>query len=174
MGQASATFRAARATVLTVSDTRTKATDTSGDLIVERLTSAGHQVVRRQIVTDDQAQIHAVIKQALAAKDCEFVVVTGGTGLTTRDVTPEAIAPLITKPIPGFGELFRMLSYADIGTATIQSRAFAALCDHAVVFALPGSTNACRLAMDRIIVPQMDNTQRPCSFRSVVPDVKQG
>lgn len=164
-------FKAARVAVITVSDTRTLETDKSGALIIDRLKGAGHEVVHRSIVTDDGDIIQATVKERLDAKDCTFIILTGGTGFAPRDVTPDAIAPLITKHIPGFGELFRYLSYADIGTSTIQSRADAGLCGHAVVFALPGSTGACKLAMDDIILPQIDNRQKPCNFRTVVPDL---
>lgn len=166
-----AQFRSARVAVITVSDTRTESTDSSGGLIVSAFTEAGHQVVSRTLIKDDLATIQASVKALLAAQSCTFIIITGGTGLTHRDVTPEAIRPFYTKAIPGFGELFRHLSYADIGTATIQSRAEAGLCGHAVVMALPGSTNACRLAMERIILPQIDNTTGPCNFRGVVPDL---
>ncbi len=163
-------FRPAKTAVVTISDTRTPATDKSGDLIVERLLAAGHELVYRTIVPDTLETIRATVAERLAARDCSFIILTGGTGLAPRDVTPEAIAPLITKSIPGFGELFRHLSLADVGTATIQSRATAGLCGHAVVFALPGSTGACRLAMEQIILPQLDNRHKPCNFRTVVPD----
>ncbi len=165
-------FRPARVAVITVSDTRTLETDTSGDLIVQLLREAGHRLSRRVIIKDELSLIRGALAGVLAEADCSFVILTGGTGLTPRDVTPEAIRPFITKPIPGFGELFRALSYQDIGTATIQSRAEAGLCGHAVVFALPGSTKACQLAMQKIILPQIDNTHGPCNFRGVVPDPK--
>ena len=163
-------FRPAAVAVVTVSDTRTLETDTSGATIVAALQEQGHQVVARQLIVDDLATIRTSVEGLLAARHCAFILITGGTGLMDRDVTVDAIQPLYTKHIPGFGELFRMLSYADIGTATIQSRADAGLCGHAVVIALPGSTGACRLAMEKIILPQLDNTQRPCNFRTVVPD----
>ncbi len=169
--QKETTFRPARAAVMTISDTRTEDNDTSGDLITAFLEEAGPHVVHRSLIKDDLATIRRSVSAQLAKHHCEFIILTGGTGLSHRDVTPEAISPLYTKHIPGFGELFRMLSYEDVGTATIQSRADAGLCGHAVVMALPGSTNACRLAMEKIIVPQMDNRQRPCSFRSIIPDV---
>lgn len=165
-------FRPVRVAVVTVSDTRTHATDTSGALIAELLAKVGHQLSHREVIKDDMTLIRATIAAILKKSECAFIIVTGGTGLTSRDVTPEAIRPLYTKAIPGFGELFRMLSYHDIGTATIQSRAEAGLCGHAVVFALPGSTKACRLAMEKIILPQIDNTHGPCNFRGVVPDPK--
>jgi molybdenum cofactor biosynthesis protein B len=163
-------LRAAKVAVITVSDTRTAANDTSGDLIVSQLESAGHEIVFRSLIKDDLGLIRQTVRQQLDARTSAFIIITGGTGLSPRDVTVEAIQPLYSKHIPGFGELFRYLSYADIGTATIQSRADAGLCDHAVVFALPGSTGACRLALEKIILPQIDNTQGPCNFRTVIAD----
>ena len=164
-------FKPASVAVITISDTRTKENDTSGDLIESKLREAGHQVAFRTLIRDEKAQIRNEVELLLSAGRCQFIILTGGTGLAERDVTPEAIRPLYSKEIPGFGELFRWLSFQDIGTATIQSRAEAGLCGHAVVMALPGSTNACRLAMDQVILPQMDNRNRPCSFRSILPDV---
>ena len=164
-------FVGAKVAVLTVSDTRTEANDTSGAFIAQRLQQHGHTLVYRSIVKDEPILIRMKVRELLEAGNCTFIILTGGTGLTGRDSTPEAIRPLITKSIPGFGELFRMLSFKEIGAATIQSRAEAGLCGHAVVFALPGSTNACTLAMDRIILPQIDNTQKPCNFRGVIPDL---
>ena len=164
-------FRPARAAVITVSDTRTFETDTSGQLIYDALEEAGHIIADRHLIKDDLEIIRGVVSEILERRHCEFVILTGGTGLSDRDVTPEAVQSLYTKHIPGFGELFRMLSYEDIGSATIQSRADAGLCGHAVVLALPGSTGACRLAMEKIIIPQMDNRNRPCSFRSIIPDL---
>src|SRR5688500_11396189 len=130
---------AVRLGVLTVSDTRTRETDRSGQVVADLATEAGHQVVRREIVTDDVAEIRALMAQWIADPDVQVVIATGGTGITARDVTPEAVAPLVTKPIPGFGELFRWLSFEEIGTSTIQSRAEAGLCGDTVVFVLPGS-----------------------------------
>ena len=164
-------FRPARAAVITVSDTRTFETDTSGQLIYDALEEAGHIIADRRLVKDELEIIRGVVSEILERRHCEFIILTGGTGLSDRDVTPEAVQSLYTKHIPGFGELFRMLSYEDIGSATIQSRADAGLCGHAVVLALPGSTGACRLAMEKIIIPQMDNRNRPCSFRSIIADL---
>lgn len=163
-------FRPARVALVTVSDTRTLDTDKSGGYILEQLNKAGHQVTARHIIKDDLLRIRATVADLLDLHQAEYIILTGGTGLSDRDVTPEAISCFYTKHIPGFGELFRMLSYKDIGTATIQSRADAGLCGHAVVFALPGSTGACRLAMEEIILPQLDNRMKPCSFRSIIPD----
>lgn len=158
--------------VITVSDTRTAETDTSGDLLAQRLETMGHFVRHRVIVTDDIPLIQAQVQGFMADPEIAVVLVTGGTGITRRDVTPEAIAPLATRHIPGFGELFRWLSYADIGTSTIQSRADAWLCDTTLVFALPGSTNACALAMDRILVEQLDARHRPCNFIQLLDRIR--
>ncbi|CAM2065917.1 Molybdenum cofactor biosynthesis protein B [Sulfidibacter corallicola] len=170
MNHSDATFRPAKVAVITVSDTRTEETDTSGRYLRETLAEAGHDVVFHTIIKDEPDQIRERVAQLVASNTCGFVILTGGTGFTPRDGTPEALAPLYTKRIPGFGELFRHLSYAQIGPATIQSRAEAGLCGHAIVFALPGSTNACRLAMEKIILHQIDNTSKPCNFRGTVGD----
>lgn len=167
-----ADFVALDIAVLTVSDTRTEATDTSGGLARDRLTGAGHRVVARRIVKDDLAGIREAVAAWVDDARVDVVVVTGGTGITERDVTPEAVAPLVTKRIPGFGELFRQLSFADIGTSTIQSRAEAALCGSTLVFLLPGSTGAVRLAMDRIVLEQLDRRTRPCNFAELLPRIR--
>jgi molybdenum cofactor biosynthesis protein B len=161
-----------RCAVLTVSDTRTPDTDTSGALVAERLETAGHRVVDRRIVTDDLEKIQQVLRSLVQRADVEIVIATGGTGVTPRDVTPEALAPLITKQIPGFGELFRWISFEEIGTSTIQSRAMAALCSQTYVFLLPGSTGACRTAMDRILLQQLDSRHRPCNFVQLLPRIR--
>ncbi len=158
--------------VLTVSDTRTRANDTSGDLIEERLAGAGHRVVQREIRRDDRAELRALLQAWIADAAVDAIIATGGTGLTRRDVTPEAVAGLFTKPIPGFGELFRWLSFAEIGTSTIQSRAEAGIADDTLVFLLPGSTGACRLAMDQIILPQLDAAHRPCNLVELLPRIR--
>ncbi|MCB9534656.1 MAG: molybdenum cofactor biosynthesis protein B [Myxococcales bacterium] len=158
--------------VLTVSDSRTLETDTSGALIAQRLEAMGHRLVARDIVIDDEARIRHAVAAFVGQPGVDVVIVTGGTGLTRRDVTPEAVAALGTKHIAGFGELFRWLSYQDIGTSTIQSRADAWLCDSTLVFVVPGSTGACRLAMDRILVEQLDNRHRPCNFVQLLPRIR--
>ena len=150
--------------VLTVSDTRTLETDTSGQVVSDLATAAGHRIVRREIVRDDLVHIRGMLEDWMREPEVQVIIATGGTGITARDVTPEALAPLVTKPIPGFGELFRWISYEEIGTSTIQSRAEAALCGETVVFLLPGSPNACRTAMTRIILPQIDSRQKPCNL----------
>lgn len=158
--------------VLTVSDTRTPGNDTSGDYIANRLATEGHRIAARAIVKDGELVIRAQLAAWIDDPGIDVVIATGGTGVTPRDVTPEALAPLITKHIPGFGELFRWLSFADIGSATIQSRADAALCNETYVFVLPGSTGAVRLAVDQILVPQLDHRSKPCNFVMLLPRIK--
>jgi molybdenum cofactor biosynthesis protein B len=159
--------------VLTVSDTRTPETDTSGNTIVDWLTQAGHRIADRKMCKDDYQAIRSIIADWVADPKVEFVIVTGGTGVTQRDVTPDAVRSLFTKPIPGFGELFRWLSYGEIGTSTIQSRADAGVCGDTIVFLLPGSTGACRLGMEKIILPQLDLNHRPCNLAELLPRIKQ-
>ena len=166
-------FVPVRVAVLTVSDTRTLETDTSGRTAVSRLEEAGHTIGARTIVRDDEQKIREQLAAFVADPDIDVVITTGGTGVTARDVTPEALAPLVTKAIPGFGELFRWLSFEEIGTSTIQSRAEAALCDTTYVFVLPGSTGAVRTAMDRILIPQLDIRHRPCNFVELLPRIRQ-
>jgi molybdopterin adenylyltransferase len=158
--------------VLTVSDTRTVETDTSGALIATRLTEVGHQIVAREIVIDSEVLIRARLAHWIADPVVEVIIATGGTGVTPRDVTPEALAPLVTKPIPGFGELFRWLSYEEIGTSTIQSRAEAALCGSTYVFLLPGSTGGVRTGLEKILIPQLDHRLKPCNFVMLLPRIK--
>lgn len=167
-----ADFSALQIAVLTISDTRTLDDDRSGALIVERLEKAGHQIRGREIVRDELEVIRAQVRAWCEDGTTDVVITTGGTGLTRRDVTPEAVASLATKDIPGFGELFRMLSYEEIGTSTIQSRAMGALCGRALVFALPGSTGACATAMDRILIQQLDARHKPCNFAELLPRMR--
>ncbi len=169
---ASKTFLPLALAILTVSDTRTPATDKSGDKIAELAGLAGHRIAARRIVADDTESLRAQLRDWIADPVIDVIIATGGTGVTGRDVTPEALAPLISKPIPGFGELFRMLSYQEIGTSTIQSRAEAALCDGTIVFLLPGSTGGVRLGMEAIIVPQLDNRHRPCNLSELLPRIR--
>src|SRR5690349_24067801 len=166
------TFIPVKIAVLTVSDTRTTENDTSGDYIANRLAKEGHQIVARAIVKDGEALIRAQLEMWIADANVEVIVATGGTGVTPRDVTPEAMAPLITKHIPGFGELFRQLSFAEIGAATIQSRADAALCGQTYVFLLPGSTNGVKLGIDKVLLPQLDHRTKPCNFVMLLPRIK--
>jgi molybdopterin adenylyltransferase len=158
--------------VLTVSDTRSRDNDTSGGYIADRLAQEGHRIVAREIVKDHEAHIREQLKMWIAGGDIDVIVATGGTGVTPRDVTPEALRPLITKHIPGFGELFRQLSFAEIGTATIQSRADAALCGSTYVFLLPGSTGGVKLGVDNILVPQLDHRIKPCNFVMLLPRIR--
>jgi molybdopterin adenylyltransferase len=158
--------------VLTVSDTRTPETDGSGQLIVDRLREVGHRIVAREIVIDSEVAIRARLAQWIADRGVDVVIATGGTGVTPRDVTPEALAPLVTKPIPGFGELFRWLSFQEIGTSTIQSRAEAALCGTTYVFLLPGSTAGVRTGLEKILIPQLDHRLKPCNFVMLLPRIK--
>lgn len=161
-----------RIAVLTVSDTRTLETDKSGAFIAEAVQAAGHVLAERHIVADDLAVLGAIFSDLIQDEGVDVVLATGGTGITARDVTPEALTPHVTKWIPGFGELFRYLSYADIGAATIQSRAEAALCQGTLVFLLPGSTGAVKLALEKIIVPQLDSRTKPCNFAELLPRVR--
>lgn len=166
----SPTPRPVRIAILTVSDTRTEATDTSGGLLAERAQGAGHTIVLRALVADEKQLITATLHRFMSPQiGAEVILITGGTGITGRDVTVDAVEPLIDKPIPGFGELFRMLSYADIGPSTIASRALAGRIGTTIVFALPGSTGACRLAWDKIISHQLDIRSKPCNLVSLFP-----
>jgi molybdopterin adenylyltransferase len=155
--------------ILVVSDTRTLEDDKSGALLEERAKSAGHQVMTRQIVKDDRAAIEAALRSFIARDDVSVVIATGGTGITGRDVTPDAFAAVYEKEIPGFGELFRFLSYESIGTSTIQSRATAGIAGDTLLFAVPGSTSACRDAWDKILSTQLDSRYRPCNFVELLP-----
>lgn len=150
--------------VLTVSDTRTLATDTSGNALVERLSAAGHRLYERALVKDDIYQIRARVSTWIADPQAQVVLITGGTGFSGRDSTPEAVKPLLDKEIEGFGELFRNISFGEIGTSTIQSRALGGLANRTLVFCLPGSTHACHTAWDKILAPQLDSRTRPCNF----------
>lgn len=165
-------FTALNIAVLTVSDTRTPANDTSGDAIQERMQAAGHKVVQRNICKDDLGTIRAQFQAWVQDPGVDVIISTGGTGVTRRDVTPEAVRPLITKPIPGFGELFRMLSFDEINTSAIQSRAEAGIADNTIVFVLPGSPGACRLGVEKIILPQLDASHRPCNLAELLPRIR--
>ena len=162
-------FLAVNIAVLTVSDTRSLEDDKSGDTLVDRIEGAGHHVAAREIVADDVAAIVAQLKTWIDQADIDVVISTGGTGVTGRDVTPEAFAQLYEKEIPGFGELFRMLSFEKIGTSTIQSRATAGVAGGTYLFALPGSPGACKDAWDDILVHQLDYRFMPCNFVELMP-----
>ena len=159
--------------VLTVSDSRTEATDQSGALLRDRAEGAGHQVLAKERVADDIYQIRAVLSRWIADSQIQVVLVTGGTGVTGRDSTPEAVLPLFDKQIEGFGELFRRLSFQEIGTATIQSRALAGLANATFVFCLPGSRGACRTAWEQILEAQLDRRTRPCNFAQLLPRLRE-
>jgi molybdopterin adenylyltransferase len=158
--------------VLTVSDTRTAADDKSGAYIADRMAEVGHRVVAHEIVKDSELAIRARLAAWIADPGVDVVIASGGTGVTPRDVTPEALAPLVTKHVPGFGELFRQLSFAEIGAATIQSRADAALCGQTYVFLLPGSPGGVRLGIEQILIPQLDHRSKPCNFVMLIPRIK--
>ena len=159
--------------VLTVSDTRTFDDDRSGQTLFERIMSAGHKVARREIVKDEIHLIVSQLRQWISAPDVDVIVATGGTGLTGRDVTPEAFRQVIEKEIPGFGELFRWLSYQKIKTSTVQSRALAGVAEGKYLFALPGSPGACRDAWDEILKDQLDARHKPCNFVELMPRLKE-
>lgn len=150
--------------ILTISDSRDLSTDKSGALLEDLCEQAGHRVSLRQVIPDEESLIQQTVRAWASGEEVDVILVTGGTGITERDVTPEAVEPLYDKVLPGFGELFRHLSFAEIGTACIQSRASAGLIYKTVVFLMPGSTGACRLAAESIILPQLDARTRPCSF----------
>jgi molybdopterin adenylyltransferase len=162
-------FKPLNIAVLTVSDSRTLDDDRSGDTLIDRLTDAGHFLHDRKIVPDDIYAIRAVVSNWIVDSQCDVVISTGGTGLTGRDGTPEAIRPLMDKEVEGFGEMFRWLSWQDIGTSTLQSRATAGVANGTYLFVLPGSTGACRDAWDRLIVAQLDYRTRPCNMVELIP-----
>ncbi len=166
-------FLPIRIAVLTVSDSRTIADDRSGDALVERLTTAGHILADRAIVRDDVAAIVAHLEHWVTDPEVDCVITTGGTGVTGRDVTPEAFAQVWDKEIPGFGELFRWLSFQTIGTSTIQSRATAGVARGTYIFALPGSTGAVKDAWDGILATQLDSRHRPCNFVELMPRLQE-
>lgn len=162
-------FVALNIAVLTVSDSRTLETDKSGALLAERLAAAGHHLHERRVVPDDRYAIRAVVSDWIARPEIDAALVTGGTGLTGRDGTPEAIEPLFDKPIDGFGEIFRAVSFGEIGTSSLQSRATAGVANRTFVFVLPGSSGACRTAWDQIIRDQLDYRTRPCNLVELRP-----
>jgi molybdenum cofactor biosynthesis protein B len=159
--------------VLTVSDSRTPANDTSGDYLSAALAEAGHRLHARAISRDDRYRIRAIVAAWIADAEVHGILVTGGTGFTGRDSTPEAIRPLLDKEMPGFGEMFRVLSFAEIGTATLQSRAFAGLANDKFVFCLPGSTSACRTAWEKLIRAQLDARTMPCNLAGLRPRLRE-
>jgi molybdenum cofactor biosynthesis protein B len=166
-------FKPLRVAVLTVSDTRTEATDKSGAVLVERLRSAGHVLATKAIVRDDIYAIRAIVSGWIADPQVEVVITTGGTGITGRDGTPEAIAVLLDKEITGFGELFRTISYDEIGASSLQSRCLAGVANATYLFCLPGSSNACATGWDKLIGTQLDFRTRPCNLAELMPRLKE-
>jgi molybdenum cofactor biosynthesis protein B len=162
-------FKPLRVAVLTVSDTRNEATDKSGALLVERLRGAGHVLAAKAIVRDDVYAIRALVSGWIADPEVEVVITTGGTGLTGRDGTPEAIGVLLDKEIDGFGELFRTISYDEIGASSLQSRCVAGVANATYIFCLPGSSGACATGWDKLIAPQLDFRTRPCNLAELMP-----
>lgn len=159
--------------VLTVSDTRTEADDTSGQLLIQLLTDAGHTLAAKVIVPDNKYAIRAQMSAWIADPAVHAVITTGGTGLTGRDGTPEAVQPLLDKAIDGFGELFRALSYQEIGTSALQSRCLAGIANGTFIFCLPGSRNACRTGWEKLIAAQLDHRTAPCNLAMLIPRVKE-
>lgn len=159
--------------VLTVSDSRTLAQDSSGDYLADALQADGHRLAERALLPDDRYAMRALVSKWIAAADVDGVLVTGGTGFTGRDSTPEALLPLLDKQMPGFGELFRAISFEEIGTSSLQSRAFAGLANATFVFALPGSTSACRTAWEKIVRAQLDARTTPCNLATLKPRLKE-
>jgi molybdenum cofactor biosynthesis protein B len=155
--------------VVTISDSRTADNDTSGDYLASSAQEEGHVIAQRRIVKDDRYVLRAEISDLIADEGIDVILTTGSTGLTGRDIAPEALAPLFDKAIEGFGELFRAASLADIGAATIQSRAFAGLANGTVIFCMPGSPGACRTAWEEVIRPQLDARTRPCNLANLMP-----
>jgi molybdopterin adenylyltransferase len=155
--------------VLTVSDTRSADNDTSGDYLCAALSDAGHTLHARAISRDDKYALRAIVSNWIAAAGVHGILVTGGTGFTGRDSTPEALRPLLDKEMPGFGEMFRVLSFEEIGTSTLQSRAFAGLANDKFIFCLPGSTSACRTAWEKLLRAQLDARTRPCNLAGLMP-----
>ncbi|WP_372880717.1 molybdenum cofactor biosynthesis protein B [Psychromonas sp.] len=161
---ATAEFKPAKIAVLTVSDTRKEETDTSGGYLAQSLQEAGHLLADKKIVIDDPYKIRAIVSTWIADQDITAILITGGTGFTARDNTPEAVSVLFDKQVEGFGELFRHISYQEIGSSTIQSRALAGFANKTVIFCMPGSTGACKTAWSKIIVEQLNSQHKPCNF----------
>ena len=170
---AEATFRPLRLAVLTVSDSRTTENDDSGRYLAEAIAAAGHQLAARELLPDNRYRVRALVAAWIADEAIDGILVTGGTGFTGRDSTPEAIAPLLDKTMPGFGEMFRVLSFEEIGTSTLQSRAFAGLANATFVFCLPGSTSACRTAWEKLVRAQLDARTKPCNLASLKPRLRE-
>jgi molybdenum cofactor biosynthesis protein B len=159
--------------VLTVSDTRTPENDSSGDYLCSALAEAGHRLHARTISKDDRYGLRAIVSAWIAQPGVHGILITGGTGFTGRDSTPEAIRPLLDKEMPGFGEMFRVLSFEEIGTSTLQSRAFAGLANDKFIFCLPGSTSACRTAWEKLLRAQLDARTKPCNLAGLMPRLRE-
>ena len=169
----SLSFKPVNIALLTISDTRKLAEDSSGDILADRIKLAGHDLVTREISRDDKNEIAAHLHRWIDDEDVDAIITTGGTGLTGRDITPEALDRVKDKDIPGFGELFRWLSYESIGTSTVQSRACAVVARGTYIFALPGSNGAVKDGWDKILAPQLDSRHRPCNFVELMPRLRE-
>ena len=172
MSHVTSAFVSLKIAVLTVSDTRTEDTDSSGKYLVEALTEAGHSLAEKVILKDDKYQLRSLVSRWIASRDVQVVLITGGTGFTGRDTTPEAVIPLFDTQIDGFGELFRHITYQELGTSTVQSRALGGLANHTAIFCLPGSTGACRTGWSGILAEQLDARHKPCNFVQHLVSVK--
>ena len=166
-------FQAQQIAILTVSDTRTEETDKSGTFLIQSLTEAGHALVEKKIIPDQKYMIRAQLSHWIADPKVRVIIITGGTGFADRDITPEAVTPLLDKTIDGFGELFRHVSINEIGMAAMQSRALAGIANGTFIFCLPGSLNACRTAWNQILKAQLDSRTRPCNFVELLPKIRQ-
>lgn len=171
--KAESDFVALRLCVLTVSDSRTSENDSSGDYLAQALAGAGHVLADRALLPDDRYLLRACVSRWIADEGVDGILVTGGTGFTGRDSTPEALLPLLDKQMPGFGEMFRSISFDEIGTSTMQSRAFAGLANGTFIFCLPGSSSACRTGWDRLIRAQLDSRTRPCNLANLRPRLRE-
>ena len=159
--------------ILTVSDSRTARNDASGDYLFDAIAAAGHRLADRALLPDDRYRMRARVSAWIADENVDAVLITGGTGFTGRDSTPEAIAPLLDREMPGFGELFRAISFDEIGTSSLQSRAFAGIANGTFIFCLPGSTSACRTGWEKIIAAQLDSRTRPCNLPGLKPRLRE-
>lgn len=167
------TFVPLNIAVLTVSDTRDETTDTSGAWLMEAIASTGHRAAEKRIVPDDIYRIRAAVSAWIADEHVDAIIATGGTGITGRDGTPEAVKPLLDKDIEGFGELFRLISYEEIGTSSLQSRCLAGVANRTFIFCLPGSRNACRTAWEKLIQAQLDHRTDPCNLAMLLPRLRE-
>ncbi len=166
-------FKAVNIAILTVSDTRTLDDDTSGDILASRVVATGHNLISRNIVRDNIDEIQNVVKKWVASANIDAIISTGGTGITGRDITPEAISPLLNKRIEGFSTIFHLVSYESVGLSTLQSRALAGIIDGVFIFCLPGSNGACKDGWDKVIKWQLDNRHMPCNMVELMPRLKE-